>query len=87
MALDLDPARLVAPLSDDAPCGEDLDAAGDIDFLNRVSHVESLLPASFFTRDDEGRPQPFDRASIDFRREEAALLALLDRSRDLRVLT
>ncbi|WP_204315545.1 type VI secretion system ImpA family N-terminal domain-containing protein, partial [Stenotrophomonas maltophilia] len=50
-------------------------------------HVESLLPASFFTRDDEGRPQPFDRASIDFRREEAALLALLDRSRDLRVLT
>ncbi|WP_204283573.1 hypothetical protein, partial [Klebsiella pneumoniae] len=63
MALDLDPARLVAPLSDDAPCGEDLDAAGDIDFLNRVSHVESLLPASFFTRDDEGRPQPFDRAS------------------------
>ncbi|GLS42224.1 ImpA family type VI secretion system protein [Methylobacterium brachythecii] len=87
MALELDYTKLVEPLSSDAPCGEDLDEVGDLDFLNQTSHVESLLPASFFTRDDEGRQQPFDRASIDFNRENKALLALLDRTRDLRVLT
>ena len=87
MALALDPVRVVAPLSSAAPCGEDLDAAGDLDFLNHVSHIESVLPPSFFTRDDEGRVVPFDRASIDFDRESKVLLALLERSHDLRILT
>lgn len=86
MALVLDPARLLEPLSDGNPCGDDLDETGDLDFLNRVSHVESLLPASFFVRDDEGRQQPFDRASIDFARESKGLVALLERTRDLRIL-
>ncbi|MDP4024927.1 type VI secretion system ImpA family N-terminal domain-containing protein [Methylobacterium sp. NEAU 140] len=87
MALALDPARIVAPLSPEAPCGPDLDEAGDLDFLNGVSQVESLMPAAFFTRDAEGRQVPFDRGGIDVKRETGTLLGLLDRSRDLRVLT
>lgn len=87
MALALDPATLVAPLSSADPCGPDLDEEGDLEFLNQVAHAEALLPSSFFSRDDEGRAQPFDRSSIDFGRETSALLALLDRTRDLRALT
>lgn len=87
MALALDPAALVVPLSSVEPCGPDLDEEGDLEFLNQVAHAEALLPSSFFSRDDEGRAQPFDRSSIDFGRETRALLALLDRTRDLRALT
>ena len=86
MPLSVDPARFTEPLSPEEPCGPDLDAEGDLDFLNRVAQVESLLPASFFSRDDEGRQQPFDRSGIDFKRESQGLVALLDRTRDLRPL-
>lgn len=87
MALDLDAARLVEPLGADLPCGEDLDEAADLDFLNSLAHVEAQLPSSFFSRDDEGNQQVFDRSTIDFGRESKRLLGLLDRTRDLRVLT
>lgn len=86
MPLSVDPARFTEPLSPEEPCGPDLDAEGDLDFLNRVAQVESLLPASFFSRDDEGRQQPFDRSGIDFKRESQGLVALLERTRDLRLL-
>lgn len=86
MALVLDAAALSEPLSAEEPCGPDLEAGGDLDFLNGLAHVEGLLPASFFSRDDEGRPQPFDRSTIDFPRETRALLALLERTRDVRIL-
>ncbi len=87
MALDLDATRLVEPLGADLPCGEDLDEAADLDFLNGLSHVEAQLPSAFFSRDDEGNQQVFDRSTIDFGRESKRLLGLLDRTRDLRLLT
>ena len=86
MARAVDPIALVEPLSPDEPCGPDLEAEGDLDFANVVARVEGLLPGAFFTRDDEGRQQPFDRSTIEFDREQKALAALLERGRDLRVL-
>lgn len=86
MPLTLDPAGLAAPLSPDEPSGPDLDEAGDLDFLNGIAHAEGLMPAAYFTRDEEGRPLPFDRSSIEFAKETKALLKLLDRTRDLRIL-
>lgn len=64
-------------LSDDEPCGPDLDFAGDGEFLNYLSAVEGQLPTAFFS---------FDRKNVDF----PALLEggekLLQRTQDLRVL-
>ncbi|ACL57983.1 ImpA family type VI secretion system protein [Methylobacterium nodulans] len=80
-------ARLLDAVAPDAPCGPDLDAAGDPDFLTLVARAEGLLPASFFTRDEEGRPVPFDRTSLDAAAELTAIGAMLARTRDLRLLT
>lgn len=82
----VDPTALNESLAADAPCGPDLDLEGDLDFANGIARVEGLLPASFFTRDEEGKAQPFDRSTIDFDKEHRALAALVERSRDLRVL-
>jgi type VI secretion system protein ImpA len=80
---EFDLAALISPLSDDEPCGQDLDLAGDADYMNFVAKAESLLPSSFFSG-PEG--QPFDRSSIDFAAEFAAMKPLLADTRDLRLL-
>ncbi|NNM74639.1 ImpA family type VI secretion system protein [Enterovirga aerilata] len=80
-------AVLTEPLSATDPCGPDLDLEGDPDFANFVARAEGLFPASFFTRDDEGRLQPFDRSTIDFGSEFKTLDRLLGETRDLRLLT
>ncbi len=74
----IDFEALKQPLSDEQPCGPDLDQEGDPDYLNLVARMEGLLPESFFA---------FDRSSIDFKAETEALGRLLDRTRDLRLLT
>lgn len=86
MALAIDLAEIVKPISIDSPCGDDLDEEGDLDFLNGLARVEGQLPASFLTRDEAGDLQTFDRSTIDFGRETKLLLGLLDRTRDLRLL-
>jgi type VI secretion system protein ImpA len=73
----LDFAALSRPVSDSEPCGPDLDLAGDPNFLNFMANAEGLLPESFFT---------FDRASVDFGSQFAALGTLLSETRDLRLL-
>ncbi|MGL4287421.1 MAG: ImpA family type VI secretion system protein [Phreatobacter sp.] len=72
-----DYAKFAAPISEDDPCGPDLDALGDDDHLNFLARVEGVLPPVF---------SEFDRASIDFNFETKAAADLLGRSRDLRVL-
>ena len=79
--------RLTEPLSSDAACGPDLDLEGDPDFLNFVARAEGLFPASFFTRDSDGKLQAFDRTTIDFASEFKTLDQLLGSTRDLRLLT
>jgi type VI secretion system protein ImpA len=80
---EFDLAALISPVSDDEPCGPDLDLAGDADYMNFVAKAESLLPSSFFSG-PEG--QPFDRSSIDFAAEFAAMKPLLADTRDIRLL-
>jgi type VI secretion system protein ImpA len=78
---------LKAPVSEGEPCGPDLDLEGDPEYMNYVARAEGLLPATFFSRDVEGRQIPFDRTGIDFNAEFQALEKLLDSTRDLRLLT
>ncbi|HEY1942573.1 MAG TPA: type VI secretion system ImpA family N-terminal domain-containing protein [Roseiarcus sp.] len=70
-------ATALAPVSPDAPCGPDLDLAGDSPFLNFMAATEGLLPAAFFS---------FDRKTIDFAAALATANGLLARSQDLRLL-
>ncbi|MDR7040136.1 type VI secretion system protein ImpA [Methylobacterium sp. BE186] len=80
-------AEFERPLSADAPCGPDLDLEGDADFMQLMARVEYVLPAAFLKRNEEGMVEQFDRSSIDFKAEFAALNGLLKRTRDLRLLT
>jgi type VI secretion system protein ImpA len=81
----MDPAvaTLSLPLSEDDPCGPDLDQAGDAEYLNFLAQVEGILPTSFFSLEDG---KPFDPATIDVRGQLAAADKLLARSRDIRLL-
>ena len=80
---DIDFQTLAGPVSDDAPCGPDLDLEGDPDYMNCIARTEGVLPATFFSG-PEGKP--FDRTSIDFAAEFAAIGPLLERTRDIRLL-
>ncbi|MCJ2033862.1 ImpA family type VI secretion system protein [Methylobacterium sp. J-068] len=83
----LDVARMSEPVSADAPCGPDLDLEENPEYLQCVAFVEGLLPLAYLTRDEEGRPQIFDRTSIDIPAALKRLSDLLAETRDLRLLT
>lgn len=79
--------ELLAPVSDDQPCGPDLDLEGDPDFLNFLARVEGMLPGTFFVQDPEtGLDRPYAKGSLNFAPEIAEGKKFLDRSRDLRIL-
>lgn len=74
----LEQADFVAPLSPEAPCGPDLDAEGDPEFMNFMAAIEGQLPTdSYFA---------FNPKSIDFPAARATGAKLLARSHDLRLL-
>jgi type VI secretion system protein ImpA len=77
MSASIDEVGLLAPVSADAPCGPDLDAEGDPEFMNFMAAIEGQLPAAFFS---------FDRKSIDFDEANAVGEKLLARSHDIRLL-
>ncbi len=66
----------VQPVSEEAPCGPDLDLEGDAVFMNFMAALEGQLPASYFA---------FDRKSIDFPAAFATADALIKRTHDLRL--
>jgi len=70
-------AALSTPVSEAEPCGPDLEFAADPDYMLFMVRAEGLLPTSYFA---------FERSSIDFAAERAALETLLGRTRDLRLL-
>ena len=72
---------LLDPISDDQPCGPDLDAEGDDAYLDYYYEALARIPERFLTNG-----QPFDRKDIDLKTEVKEIAALLDRSRDLRLL-
>lgn len=65
------------PISDDQPCGPDLELENDVPYLNFVTRAEGMFPDSFFD---------FDRSSIDFDAELATCAAISRKSIDFRVL-
>jgi type VI secretion system protein ImpA len=67
----------LAPISPEAPCGPDLDAEGDLEFMNFLAAYEGQLPDSYFS---------FDRKTIDFPAAFAAAAALRKRTQDLRLI-
>ncbi|MBM7068830.1 ImpA family type VI secretion system protein [Actibacterium sp. 188UL27-1] len=72
---------LLEPISDDHPCGPDLDAEGDDAYLDYYYEALARIPERFLTNG-----QPFDRKDIDLKTEVKEIATLLDRSRDLRLL-
>jgi type VI secretion system protein ImpA len=64
-------------VSDEDPCGPDLDLEGDTAFMNFIAATEGQLPASYYA---------FNRASIDFAAASQAAEKLLKRTLDLRLL-
>lgn len=82
---------LLDPASADAPCGPDLERTDDPDFLDYYFEAEGRLPDRYFIPgavNAQGGTEDrlFDPRSIDLPRETAAIVALLRRSRDLRLL-
>jgi type VI secretion system protein ImpA len=64
------------PVAGSDPCGEDLDLAGDADYLNFLAYVDGLLPTRYFE---------FDRSKVDIEGQTVLLQALKKRTRDLRL--
>src|ERR1700730_1002214 len=78
----IDFAALANPLSENDPCGPDLDIRGDEDYLNFVTITEGLLPSEFF-RDGT----PFDASALDVNGQIARMAPFLGRTRDIRLLS
>jgi type VI secretion system protein ImpA len=78
------------PIPGAEPCGPDLDIEGNPHFVQFMAQAESLLPASFFTYDDEGRSVPFERTAefkAEYTKLNAQIAPLLNATRDLRLLS
>lgn len=82
----------LAPISDDDPCGEDLDFEEDGAYLQFTSSTEALLPDSYTVDDEEGTGKrvPFYTTqrfqNLDLNERLTAAKRLLERTHDLRLL-
>ena len=82
----------LAPISDDDPCGEDLDFEEDPAYMQFTSSTEALLPDSYTVDDEEGTGKrvPFYTTqrfqNLDLGARVAAASRLLERTHDLRLL-
>lgn len=84
MAKDFDFSRFLQPVSDDLPSGPDLELAGDGDFFNYTLPAESRLPTQYL---DSSGKIIFDRSSLNLDSEINEISLLLERSRDLRLVS
>jgi type VI secretion system protein ImpA len=84
---------LTAPVSEDAPCGPDLEATDEPAFVDYYYEAESRMPERYFVPgikgpDDEFTPGTlFDPKSIPHAAEKKTITALLKSSRDVRLLS
>ncbi len=84
---------LTAPVSEDAPCGPDLEATDEPAFVDYYYEAESRMPERYFVPgikgpDDDFTPGTlFDPKSIPHAAEKKTITALLKRSRDVRLLS
>ena len=86
------PSAIITPLSDSSPCGPDLNAAFDPAYEEYYFDAAGRLPG-FYMQPGVERPDGsrspdriFDPKDVDHRAEKQAIEALLERSRDLRLL-
>lgn len=91
MGLTLD--WVTQPISEDLPCGPDLEVAEDEAFIDYYFEAEGRLPERYFVpgmrsdREQLSDDKVFDPASIDLKAERGEIEPLLRRSRDLRLLS
>lgn len=84
---------LAESVSDDVPCGPNLEATDDPDFIDYYFDAETRLPERYFTpglRTESGEgtdDKLFDQKTIDLKKEQNSIASLLQRSRDLRLLS
>ncbi len=83
---------LTGPVSEEAPCGPDLERADDAEFIDYYFEAEGRLPEQYvkpgMRHKGEGSDDAvFDPKSIDHRKERQTIETLLKRSRDLRLLS
>ena len=84
---------LAEPVSEEAPCGPDLEATDDSAFVDYYFEAESRMPERYFVPgikgpDDEFTPGTvFDPKSIAHADEKKTITALLKRSRDVRLVS
>lgn len=74
---------LFEPISEEAPCGPDLDEEGDEAYLNYVLSAPGRIPERYYRTDNN---KPVDRSDIKVKNEVEAISALLKQSRDVRLL-
>ena len=84
---------LAEPVSEEEPCGPDLEATDDGDFIEYYYEAESRMPERYFTPGMAGKGDEyavgviFDRKSISMKEEMSHIEPLLRKSRDLRLLS
>jgi len=86
---------LTDQISEDLPCGPNLEQQDDDQFLDYYFEAESRMPERYFTPgmvqdESTGRRTPdrlFDPASVNIKAEQKQIEALLKRSRDVRLLS
>jgi len=76
-------AALLDPLSDEEPCGPDLEDTGDDDFIDYYYEAMARIPERFI---NTATGEIFDRKTLDLSGEVSQINALLDRTRDIRLL-
>ncbi|SIS57086.1 ImpA family type VI secretion system protein [Paracoccus saliphilus] len=83
------PVNLLAPISEEDPCGPDLEREDDPDFVDYYFEAEARMPERYFTpgtAEDGSDDRLFDPRSVDLGKEKAVIDRLLARSRDLRLM-
>jgi type VI secretion system protein ImpA len=73
----IDLSKISEPISEEQPCGPDLDMEFDMDFMNLMAEIEGALPTSYFR---------FDPGSFGFDGYYNRLGDQLERTHDLRLL-
>ncbi|AUH32951.1 ImpA family type VI secretion system protein [Paracoccus tegillarcae] len=82
---------LLEPVTEDTPCGPDLEIEGADRFIDYYYEAEARMPERYFTPGMAGVAGSIDRLfdpkSINLRTETQAITALLRETRDLRLLS
>lgn len=80
----------LVPVSEQNPCGPDLEREDDAGFIDYYYEAESRLPERYFTPGlaaDGHEDRLFDPRSVDLDSESRTIRGLLERSRDLRLIS